>query len=71
MSEKTAEEFTADGYFKISDVGKLYHDGYLAIAGRSKDLIISCGYNVYPKEVEPVLESAVIGVPYADFGEGR
>ena len=76
MPEKTAEEFTADGYFKTGDVGKFDANGYLWIVGRSKDLIISGGYNVYPKEVEAVidamdgvLESAVIGVPHADFGE--
>ncbi|WP_211455331.1 malonate--CoA ligase [Collimonas antrihumi] len=76
MPEKTAEEFTADGYFKTGDVGKLDRDGYLAIVGRSKDLIISGGYNVYPKEIESVideidgvLESAVIGIPHVDFGE--
>jgi malonyl-CoA/methylmalonyl-CoA synthetase len=76
MPEKTAEEFTADGYFRTGDVGKFDTNGYLWIVGRSKDLIISGGYNVYPKEVEAVidamdgvLESAVIGVPHADFGE--
>jgi len=76
MPEKTAAEFTADGYFKTGDVGKFDANGYLWIVGRSKDLIISGGYNVYPKEVESVidemdgvLESAVIGVPHADFGE--
>ncbi|GAC1326120.1 MAG: malonyl-CoA synthase [Collimonas sp.] len=76
MPEKTAEEFTTDGYFKTGDVGKLDSDGYLAIVGRSKDLIISGGYNVYPKEIESVideidgvLESAVIGIPHVDFGE--
>jgi malonyl-CoA/methylmalonyl-CoA synthetase len=76
MPEKTAEEFTADGYFRTGDVGRLDANGYLWIVGRSKDLIISGGYNVYPKEVEAViddldgvLESAVIGVPHADFGE--
>jgi malonyl-CoA/methylmalonyl-CoA synthetase len=76
MPEKTAEEFTADGYFKTGDVGKFDSDGYLAIVGRSKDLIISGGYNVYPKEIESlideidgVLESAVIGIPHVDFGE--
>ncbi|AMP13244.1 malonate--CoA ligase [Collimonas pratensis] len=76
MPEKTAEEFTADGYFKTGDVGKFDSEGYLAIVGRSKDLIISGGYNVYPKEIESVLddidgvlESAVIGIPHADFGE--
>lgn len=76
MPEKTAEEFTADGYFKTGDVGRFDQDGYLSIVGRSKDLIISGGYNVYPKEIETVIdemsgvqESAVIGVPHADFGE--
>lgn len=76
MPEKTAEEFTADGYFKTGDVGRFDDDGYLAIVGRSKDLIISGGYNVYPKEIEAlidemegVVESAVIGVPHPDFGE--
>lgn len=76
MPEKTAEEFTADGYFKTGDVGCFDTDGYLSIVGRSKDLIISGGYNVYPKEIESVIdelpgviESAVIGVPHADFGE--
>ena len=76
MPEKTAEEFTADGYFKTGDVGRFDEDGYLFIVGRSKDLIISGGYNVYPKEIESVidemegvLESAVIGVAHADVGE--
>jgi malonyl-CoA/methylmalonyl-CoA synthetase len=76
MPEKTTEEFTVDGYFKTGDVGHLDADGYLSIVGRSKDLIISGGYNVYPKEIEcviddlpGVLESAVIGVPHPDFGE--
>jgi malonyl-CoA/methylmalonyl-CoA synthetase len=76
MPEKTAEEFTQDGYFKTGDVGKFDARGYLSIIGRSKDLIISGGYNVYPKEVESfidemegVVESAVIGVPHPDFGE--
>ena len=76
MPEKTAEEFTADGYFKTGDVGRFDADGYLTIVGRSKDLIITGGYNVYPKEIESllddlpgVMESAVIGVPHADFGE--
>ncbi len=76
MPEKTAEEFTADGYFKTGDVGKFDADGYLSIVGRSKDLIISGGYNVYPKEIESVIddmpgvrESAVVGVPHPDFGE--
>ncbi len=76
MPEKTAEEFTEDAYFKTGDVGRVDADGYLSIVGRSKDLIISGGYNVYPKEIESVidemsgvLESAVIGVPHPDFGE--
>ncbi|WP_119155521.1 malonate--CoA ligase [Caldimonas tepidiphila] len=77
MPEKTAEEFTADGWFRTGDVGRLDAKGYLTIVGRSKDLIISGGYNVYPAEVEGfinelpgVAESAVIGVPHPDFGEG-
>lgn len=76
MPEKTVEEFTADGYFKTGDVGKIDQDGYITIVGRSKDLIISGGYNVYPAEVEGainelpgVAESAVVGVPHPDFGE--
>jgi malonyl-CoA/methylmalonyl-CoA synthetase len=76
MPEKTAEEFTSDGYFKTGDVGQWNADGYLSIVGRSKDLIITGGYNVYPKEIElvldqidGVLESAVIGLPHADYGE--
>ncbi|WP_068878114.1 MULTISPECIES: AMP-binding protein [unclassified Phenylobacterium] len=77
MPEKTAEEFTADGFFITGDVGRRDPDGRVWISGRAKDLIISGGYNVYPKEVELVLdelpgvvESAVIGVPHRDFGEG-
>ena len=76
MPEKTAEEFTPDGYFKTGDVGKIDERGYVTIVGRSKDLIISGGYNVYPAEIEGyinelpgVLESAVVGVPHPDFGE--
>lgn len=76
MPEKTAEEFTADGYFSTGDVGKFDTRGYLSIVGRSKDLIISGGYNVYPKEIESVIdemagvsESAVIGLPHPEFGE--
>jgi len=76
MPEKTAEEFTADGYFKTGDVGRIDALGYVTIVGRSKDLIISGGYNVYPAEIEGYLnelsgvaESAVIGIPHADFGE--
>ena len=74
--ELTATEFTADGWFRTGDVGTFDADGYLHLVGRSKDLIISGGLNVYPKEIEDavdalpgVLESAVIGVPDADFGE--
>jgi malonyl-CoA/methylmalonyl-CoA synthetase len=77
MPEKTAEEFTADGFFKTGDVGRRDFDGRVWISGRAKDLIISGGYNVYPKEIELVLdelagvtESAVVGVPHPDFGEG-
>jgi len=76
MPEKTKEEFTVDGWFKTGDVGRFDAQGYLTIVGRSKDLIISGGFNVYPAEIEGVLnempgvaESAVIGVPHADFGE--
>ncbi len=77
MPQKTAEEFTADGYFITGDVGRQDADGRVWISGRAKDLIISGGYNVYPKEIELVLdelpgvtESAVIGAPHPDFGEG-
>jgi malonyl-CoA/methylmalonyl-CoA synthetase len=77
MPAKTAEEFTADGYFISGDLGRFDEDGYLSIVGRAKDLIISGGYNVYPKEVEieidlipGVMESAVVGLPHPDFGEG-
>lgn len=77
MPEKTAAEFTADGFFISGDLGKIDGDGYLHIVGRSKDLVISGGYNIYPKEVETeidllegVVESAVIGIPHPDFGEG-
>jgi malonyl-CoA/methylmalonyl-CoA synthetase len=76
MPEKNKEEFTADGWFKTGDVGKFDERGYVTIVGRSKDLIISGGYNVYPAEIEGyinemtgVAESAVIGVPHPDFGE--
>ena len=77
MPEANAKEFTADGWFKTGDVGRINADGYVTIVGRSKDLIITGGYNVYPAEVEGyindlpgVAESAVIGCPHADFGEG-
>jgi malonyl-CoA/methylmalonyl-CoA synthetase len=76
LPEKTKEEFTDDGWFKTGDVGKIEADGYVTIVGRSKDLIISGGYNVYPAEIEGfindmpgVAESAVVGVPHPDFGE--
>jgi len=76
MPEKTKEEFTADGHFKTGDVGKIDGLGYVTIVGRSKDLIISGGYNVYPAEIEGyinemagVAESALVGVPHPDFGE--
>ncbi|MEM6588119.1 MAG: malonyl-CoA synthase [Pseudomonadota bacterium] len=76
MPEKTAEELRADGFFITGDLGRIDGDGYVTIVGRDKDLIISGGYNIYPKEVElvlddqpGVLESAVIGVPHPDFGE--
>jgi malonyl-CoA/methylmalonyl-CoA synthetase len=75
--QKTRSEFTADGWFKTGDVGRIDRDGYVHIVGRAKDLVISGGCNVYPKEVETeldalagVLESAVFGVPHPDFGEG-
>lgn len=76
MPEKTAAEFTEDGFFKTGDLGYVDERGYLKIVGRDKDLIISGGYNIYPKEIElliddvpGVLESAVIGLPMADLGE--
>jgi malonyl-CoA/methylmalonyl-CoA synthetase len=76
MPEKTAEEFTKDGFFITGDVGRQDPDGRVWISGRAKDLIISGGFNVYPKEIELILddlagvtESAVVGVPHPDFGE--
>ncbi|MYR35055.1 AMP-binding protein [Nocardiopsis alba] len=76
MPEKTAAEFREDGFFITGDLGRVDEDGHLCIVGRDKDLVISGGYNVYPKEVEElldahpgVLESAVIGVPHPDLGE--
>ena len=76
MPEKTREEFTADGWFRTGDVGRVDAQGVLTLIGRSKDLIISGGFNVYPAEIEGrindlpgVAESAVVGVPHADFGE--
>jgi malonyl-CoA/methylmalonyl-CoA synthetase len=77
MPEKTQSEFRPDGFFITGDLGKIDGRGYVHIVGRGKDLVISGGFNVYPKEVESeidavpgVVESAVIGVPHADFGEG-
>jgi malonyl-CoA/methylmalonyl-CoA synthetase len=77
MPEKTAAELRDDGFFITGDLGRIDGEGYLHIVGRSKDLIISGGYNIYPKEVElvldaapGVLESAVVGVPHRDLGEG-
>ena len=75
--DKTAEDFTSDGFFDTGDLARIDEDGYVSIVGRTKDLVITGGLNVYPKEVElfiddlpGVKESAVIGVPHADFGEG-
>jgi malonyl-CoA/methylmalonyl-CoA synthetase len=77
MPEKTAQEFRPDGFFISGDLGQFDENGYLRIVGRGKDLIITGGLNVYPKEIEMAIdalkgvrESAVIGVPHADFGEG-
>ncbi len=77
LPEKTAEEFREDGFFITGDLGTISEDGYVTIVGRSKDLIISGGYNIYPKEIEGLIddlpgvnESAVFGVPHPDFGEG-
>jgi malonyl-CoA/methylmalonyl-CoA synthetase len=77
MPEKTKSEFRDDGFFITGDLGKIDDKGYVHILGRGKDLVISGGFNVYPKEIESeidampgVVESAVIGLPHADFGEG-
>jgi malonyl-CoA/methylmalonyl-CoA synthetase len=77
MPEKTKAEFRADGFFITGDLGKIDDKGYVHIVGRGKDLVISGGFNVYPKEIESeldampgVIESAVIGLPHEDFGEG-
>ncbi len=74
--DKTKEDFTADGYFKTGDLGTLDEEGYLSIVGRSKDMVITGGLNVYPKEIEVtidgidgVIESAIIGIPHPDLGE--
>lgn len=76
LKEKTANAFTSDGYFQTGDLGEIDEDGYITIVGRSKDLIISGGLNIYPKEIETIIdaqpevdESAVIGLPDPDFGE--
>ena len=76
MDEETKKNFTKDNYFITGDLGKISSDGYLTIIGRNKDLIISVGLNIYPKEIELVLdqidqvkETAIIGVPHKDFGE--
>jgi malonyl-CoA/methylmalonyl-CoA synthetase len=77
MPDKTAEAFTADGWFRTGDVGHIDDQGYVHLSGRAKDLIITGGFNVYPAEIEShidkmpgVVESAVVGVPHPDFGEG-
>ncbi|MDX2144895.1 MAG: malonyl-CoA synthase [Rhodospirillaceae bacterium] len=74
--DKTAEDFTADGYFKTGDLARIEPDGMISIVGRAKDMMISGGFNVYPKEVEGLIdalpgveESAVVGMPHPDFGE--
>ena len=77
LPEKTAEEMTDDGFFRTGDIGSMAADGRLTLVGRSSDMIISGGYNVYPKEIELLLDSvagvtetAVVGLPHPDFGEG-
>ena len=76
LPDRTTEEFTDDGFFRTGDLGRIDDDGYVSIVGRTKDLVISGGINIYPREIELFLndlpgvdESAVIGVPHADFGE--
>jgi len=77
MPDKTAAEFRPDGFFITGDLGLIDENGYVHILGRDKDLIISGGFNVYPKEIESLIdelpgvtESAVVGLPHRDFGEG-
>jgi malonyl-CoA/methylmalonyl-CoA synthetase len=77
MPEKSAAQFRADGFFITGDLGRIDADGYVHIVGRDKDLIISGGLNIYPKEIESLIdelpgveESAVVGLPHGDFGEG-
>jgi malonyl-CoA/methylmalonyl-CoA synthetase len=77
MPAKTAEEFRADGYFITGDIGTMDEEGRVSILGRAKDVVISGGFNIYPKEIENeldaikgIVESAVIGVPHPDWGEG-
>jgi malonyl-CoA/methylmalonyl-CoA synthetase len=77
MPDKTAAEFRPDGFFITGDLGRIDENGYVHILGRDKDLIISGGFNVYPKEIESLIdelpgvtESAVVGLPHRDFGEG-
>jgi malonyl-CoA/methylmalonyl-CoA synthetase len=77
MPEKSAEEFTQDGFFHTGDIARIDAEGYVSIVGRAKDMVISGGFNVYPKEIEGlvdamdgVVESAVVGLPHPDFGEG-
>jgi malonyl-CoA/methylmalonyl-CoA synthetase len=77
MPEKTADEFRDDGWFITGDLAVMDEEGRISIVGRAKDLIISGGYNIYPKEIEGeidaipgVKESAVVGLPHPDFGEG-
>ena len=76
MPEKTAEELRPDGWFITGDIGRIDAEGYLQIVGRAKDMVISGGFNIYPIEIEMlldaapgVLESAVVGLPHPDFGE--
>jgi malonyl-CoA/methylmalonyl-CoA synthetase len=76
LPDRRQEDFAADGYFRTGDLGRLDADGYLSIVGREKDLVISGGYNIYPREIEMLLdelpgvtESAAFGLPHADLGE--